>query len=496
MHVLLALMAALAGTGLLACKKKPEDTATGHQEQIFTATSADESPRDGGVAVPVFTHLTVQSKGATTVLELEGTTWRITAPLTARADKWTVDHLTRQLQSAKFKSTVKEAPTQEELKTYGLASPVFSVTARAYLPDASGGGKEEPDRQRTVTLHGGLENPFDGSLYVSREGDPRVYAADGAVRYALDKDLYALREKEFLGVEEPSLKTLSVTSRSGAYTLEQETDKTWRLTKPSSLRADAAKVKRMLQSLRDQRALAFPKDSAEERSRLGMDKPLVDALFSLRTGEPVRVRMSRVETQDAAKVYALREQGMDAILAEVPEAAAAVLTPGVQELRDKTVLSFRREDVKRLIVQGGPDVPPITLENMASDAGALDGWRVVSPQTGKAKTWKVAALLNLLGTLKASAIGEASPKKWTAYGITPTSRGAVLLDANHRELARLSIGDEVPGQSGHVYARGSGDEVLEVELARMGEWPSRPEDVLDVPAATTHEAAGSESQRP
>ncbi|MDC0709040.1 DUF4340 domain-containing protein [Stigmatella sp. ncwal1] len=496
MGALLVLTAALAGTGLLACKKKPEDTATQHQEQIFTATPSGERSQDGGTEAPVFTNLTVQSKGTTTVLELQGATWRITAPLSARADKWTADNLIRQLQSAKFKSTVKEAPTAEDLKAYGLEPPVFSVTAQAYLPDATGGGRDEPGRQRTVTLHGGLENPFDGSLYVRREGDPRVYAADGSVRYALDKDLYALREKEFLGLEEPSLKTLSVTAKSGAYTLEKEPDKTWRFTKPSSLRADAAKIKRMLQSLREQRALAFPADSAEERSRLGLDKPLVDALFSPTTGEPVRVRISRAEAQGTAKVYALHEQGTEAILAEVPEAAATVLIPGVQELRDKTVLSFRKEDVKRLTLLVGPEAPPLTLENTASNTGPLDGWRMVSPQTGKAKTWKVASLLNLLGTLKASAMGEASPKKWASYGITSTSRGAVLLDANNRELARLSIGSEVPGQNGLVYARGSGDEVLEVEQARLAEWPSRPEDVLEGAPAAKGEDAGKESPQP
>ena len=54
-----------------------------------------------------------------------------------------------------------------------------------------------------MTLYGGIENPFDGSVYVRRDGDSRVYSADGAVRYALEKDLYALRDKEFLGFDDP-----------------------------------------------------------------------------------------------------------------------------------------------------------------------------------------------------------------------------------------------------------------------------------------------------
>ena len=52
--------------------------------------------------------------------------------------------LAQQLPSAKFKSTVEETPTDADLKKYGLKTPVFSVTAKAYVPDASGGGKENP----------------------------------------------------------------------------------------------------------------------------------------------------------------------------------------------------------------------------------------------------------------------------------------------------------------------------------------------------------------
>ncbi len=89
------------------------------------------------------------------------------------------------------------------------------MSARGYLPDASGGGKEDPAREHLVTLYGGVENPFDGSVYVRRDEDPRVYSVDGAVRYALEKDLYVLRAKEFLGLDEAQVKAFSVTAKVG-----------------------------------------------------------------------------------------------------------------------------------------------------------------------------------------------------------------------------------------------------------------------------------------
>lgn len=487
---LLAGTVATVGLCLYACSgvKKPEEAKAAHKEQsekLFATSAPEDNHEAGSSAAPVFTQLTVQAKGVTATLELQGYTWRLTAPVSAKADKWTVDNITQQLQSAKFKATVEEAPTDADLEKYGLKPPVFSVTAKAYVPDASGGGKDDPSRQRTVTLYGGIENTFDGSVYVRRDGDPRVYSADGAVRYALEKDVYALRDKEFLGLDAALVKALDVKAKANSYAMERDADQSWRLTKPSAVRADAERVKKLLQSLREQRALSFLTDSTEERTKLGLDKPVVDARFTLDKGEPVRVRLSQVKDGEDSKVYALHEEGSEATLAEVPEAALAVLDVGLAELRAKMLLAFKRDDVKRLVFSPGAGGTPITVANTKPDSNALDGWQVETPKAGKAQGVKVASLISFLSNLKAASFGEANPKKWDKYGITEASRGVSLQDASGKELARLSIGSAVPDKEGLVYARGSSNEAAEVELARLSTLPEHPEDLL---AATSNTA--------
>lgn len=499
--VTLLFITSSGGLGLYACGgPKPEEPQVHRkapdEKRSATSTPSKDVQESGPSATVVFTQLTVQARGSTATLERQGDSWRLTSPVAAPAEKWVVDGITSQLQALTFKATVAEAPTDADLKKYGLKPPVFTMSARGYVPDASGGGKDDPARQHTVTLYGGLENPFDGSVYMRREGDPRVYSADGAVRYALEKDLYILRAKEFLGLDEAQVKAFSVTGKAGSYTLERGADQSWRLTKPSAQRADAGRVKKLLQSLRSQRALSFPTDSAEARKKLGLDKPAVDARFTLDAGEPVRVRLSQVKSEGSSKVYALREQGAESTLAEVPEAALGVLDVGAGELKEKTALVFRREDVKRLVIHPGGGAAPITLAHLNPKAGTLDGWQVQEPRSGKAQAWKVASLLKLLHTLKASAFGETHPRKWEKYGITDASRGVVLQDASGKELARLWLGDDVPGKEGHVYARGSGSEVMEIDLARLGELPSRPEDLIEVSPAEATPDAGTPATQP
>ncbi|HEX8701628.1 MAG TPA: DUF4340 domain-containing protein, partial [Myxococcaceae bacterium] len=204
---LVTLLIFAVAAGLCACGgSKQEDAqsqrrAPAEKRSDTSTPSADEQER-GPAATAVFTQLTVQARGSTTTLEREGDSWRITSPVAAPAEKWVVDTITNQLQALKFKATVAEAPSDADLEKYGLKPPVFTVSAKGYLPDASGGGKDDPARQHSLTLHGGLENPFDGSVYVRRDDDPRVYSADGALRYALEKDVYVLRAKEFLGLDE------------------------------------------------------------------------------------------------------------------------------------------------------------------------------------------------------------------------------------------------------------------------------------------------------
>ncbi|WP_224368411.1 DUF4340 domain-containing protein [Hyalangium versicolor] len=494
LFTLIAVAVAAGGLGLYAWfgVKEPEEKEVQRKEQtekIFATSEPGEQPKNAGTpAAPVFTQLTVQAKGVTATLERQGDTWRLTSPVSGRADKWTVDNITSQLQSAKFKSTVDESPTDSDLEKYGLKPPVFSVTAKAYVPDTSGGGKDDPSRQRTVTLYGGVENTFDGSVYVRRDEDPKVYSADGSVRYALEKDLYALRDKEFLNLDEASLNAIEVTAKANSYALERDTDGSWRLTKPSAVRADGDRLKQVLQLLKAQRALSFPTDSAEERTKLGLDKPVVDARFTLKEGEPVRVRISQVKEGAATKVYALREQGSEATLGEVPEPTLTALDVGLPELRTKVLLSFKREDVKRLVFHPGAGAAPITLANTKPESNSLEGWQVESPKAGKAQSVKVASLINLLVSLKATALGEANPKKWDKYGITDMSRGVSLQDASGKELARLWLGSAVPGKEGIVYARGSAAEVAEVEQVRLSTLPERPEDLLE--AAPTAAADG------
>ena len=487
---LLAATLVAGGLGLYAYfgVMKPEEKEAERkavEETVFAVHAPGEHAGDGGTATaPVFTAITVDtaiadgSQPARTVMELKNGVWRITSPVSARANKSLVDVLTQQLSTAKFKSTLEENPSDADLERYGLKPPRATVSVKAYVPDAQGGGAEDPARQRTLTFYTGLENTFDGSVYLRREGDPRVYTAAGALRVALDKHTDEWRDHKMFPVEEPSLLRIEVKTRKNAFTLERGKDKAWMLTQPEKLRADSERVAKMVSTLAGHHAFSFPEGEREKQVRAALEKPHVEARLVPTLGETLRVRITELTTHGVKQVYALSEQGSDSMLGEVDAMALSTLDLGMPELKDKKVLAFENEQVNQIVVR------PIAGGHTFKLAKALDSnkWELVEPLPARAKEFKVASLLGSLEKLKAASVGEPQPKSWSRYGIGDTSRSVSLLNRDGGELARLWIGTEVKDNPSRVWARGASGEVLELEKSVIDALPLSLQDVVDDPA--------------
>lgn len=440
-------------------------------DRVFSAAAALEKPSDGGSPDIAFTAFDVVAKGETTRLEKREGAWKVVMPLVAPADRFTVDALSSQLQTAKFKAVVEESPDAEALRKYGLDAPRFTVTGTATFPDGS---------TRTVKLEAGIDNPFDGSVYMRRDGDKAVYAAEGGLRYTLEKSSFDLRDKElFSAVEEPKLKGLRVRVGDNAWELERA-EGTWRLTAPLSTPAEATAVTSLVATLRAERAQAFPEDSEARRKALGFGAPRAEATFTRDGAEPVRARFVDGE---GGRVLALVEVGGTAQLAELQASALAALDKKPVDLRDKSVLSFKQDAAARVSVYAnGGSVPTLVLAKArAEDGGVKDGWEVAAPSPGPAKMFKVTALVYGLTTLKAQAFGEEAPKDAAKrFGLSADAARVEVAGAGGQVLATLVRGKAA--SKGRAYVRGSRDQVMEVDATRLQELFPSPADLLDTPA--------------
>jgi len=442
-----------------------------HDERLFAPHKVGEKQPDGGIPAANFVKVTVTARGESTVLERKpGEPWTIVFPVKARADAIVMDGLVSQLQTSKFKSTVEEKPDDAALAKYGLKTPEFSVEAVAEVGDAK--------EQRTVKLEGGIENTFDGSVYMRRGGESAVYLAEGGVRWSVARSLFELRDKEVLAFEEPKLTSISFRTKDNDFTLARNAEKQWAITRPFEALADAQTITGMLGALKGERAQAFPQDTADARKALGLEAPLVDATFTLEDGKTVRVRVGKPAGDGGDKLYALREDAGGAVLAEMQPTLTSQLLRNPKDLRDHTVLHFKKETVSKVVFHNADGSELVAEKGVPG--GAANDWRITAPIVAPAKTFKIASVLWTLAQLKAPEFGEENPKDWGKFGLDAKARWVALFEGP-TEVARFTIGNEIPAKPKTYWVRGTRNQPAEVDGSRFTELPSKPEDLADTP---------------
>lgn len=466
--LVLGLVAAgLGGYAWFGILKKDEHAARqkDHDMRLFAPQQLDEKV-DGGIPPAAFQKLVVDLGESRAVVERnEQGAWELTAPVHAPADKLVIDAMVSYLQTAKFKTTLDEHPDAATLQKYGLDHPKFVVAATAVVDG----------QRRSVKLAGGIENTFDGSVYVQRNDEPAVYTAEGGARFTLARGVYELRDKFPLVIDEKKVKTLELKAHFNAWALEREGPQRWKLTAPKEERADQVNVGAMLGQLGQAKVQRFLDGDAAALSQLG--QPTYTALVAFTDGHQSRLKVLRLVGDAGDSALALREDDDGATtLAEVSSLALA-LDRNLSELTDKTVVQFQPELVSKMVLHD-PAGPEIVVQKDAADASA-ESWRVVQPVAGKARVFKLTGALWTLGHFKALAWGEKSPKDWAKYGIDETSRWIAVYGDDGRELARLTIGKLIPETPSGYYVRGTRDQVVESDGSRFTEFPFTLDQVLD-----------------
>jgi Domain of unknown function (DUF4340) len=433
---------------------------------------APVSQPDGGTQLVRYDRLLVTVGAETTELgRLPDASWVIVRPFRARADPHVAEDVISTLQSLRLTRIIDEQPEDEDLQRYGLKPPRFTVnaTAEGALP---------------LTFSGGLENPFDGSVYVQRAGDARVYAVDGFISNSLGKSTEDLRARDVLGPRDLGLLGIQLKSARHEWAVAREPEQPWVFQKPNVLPADGGAISSWVAQLAQQRAVKFLADSPAERKRTGVEKPSVEATFR-RNEETIRVRLA-AGPLDADPGYALREDSFGAMLVEVPRSSLATLDVPATELRDRRVLPFEPARVERIrfLPEGGG--PTFVLQREAADAGTTPRWFLVSRSPQQASTAKVGTLLSSLASLKWVPSEEAPPKD---PGLGATARTVFVEDGKGQVLGTLVLGKTASRKDETVWTRTGSGELVKVDLGRLTGLPARPEDLLDVVAPGPTNAA-------
>lgn len=345
--------------------------------------------------------------------------WRIVKPRALRADTDLVSEFLDKLEGAKAVEFVDDAP--KSLAPYGLDKPA-RVTVWV--------GRDKDRAARTLLV--GRPVPEKKGVYVKREGEPGVILTAEAVWTAFPKTVAALRDKTVVSYAYDKLAKVEIAHGRETIGLEKE-GTAWKLTAPEALRADSGAVTQLLWKIRDLRALGFLAEGAGDVPRFLAKPEVTVRLWESGAKEPKTLLLQSSPERRGGQPAALAAVQGEGPVVLVEGKALSELTPGVAELRDRTVFpTFDLGDVKRARVTGGDK--PLVVEK----SGETE-WKQVEPARGATKDGRVANVLLALKALKWKEIASKGGDD-AKFGLDKPELEVTVWKGDGSELGTLLVG--------------------------------------------------------
>jgi len=206
-------------------------------------------------------------------------------------------------------------------------------------------------------------------------------------------------------------KALEIAAADGT-TIVFRKEKDWRIVEPIRAKAEAWKVDRIYDAVRDLTGRAA--DDAGV-GLTGLDKPLwtlkltddegVTCTLQVGQGRPLSPGQTYVRPAGADRTYVVRED------------FASKLAVRLREYRDKTVLDLSPDEIVRVVVQGRENYE-LTRHK--------DAWGLVAPVSAKADKTKVDSLLDKFARLTVNEFVADAPKDLGIYGLAEGTERLVV----------------------------------------------------------------------
>ena len=218
-------------------------------------------------------------------LEKKDTHWEILKPLRARADDQKVNDLISQVTSARIGEFV--ADDRGDLRPYGLAEPRGSITLfdqeqkkdqKVEIGESiKVAGRE--DKGQTLQI-GGIPEKEKEQLYVRFAPRGSVYTLPKKLEEILNTKPADLRDNHLVQIDTNILDRITIDTPGKSKTVLARKDGSWTIANRNNTPADSGAVRRLIESLQNERVTKFVEDVASNLPKYGLDKPQLQLTFS------------------------------------------------------------------------------------------------------------------------------------------------------------------------------------------------------------------------
>jgi hypothetical protein len=363
--------------------------------------------------------------------------WLITQPFETEANDEEWERITTNLADLQKEKVLDEHP--KDLKDYGLEPPALKAVVKS--------------DGRSTEVHFGQENPTGASVYAKLPGKPEVVLAPATAFNAIKKNLSDLREQGILRFNEFDAKEIRLKNPQGEFALVKD-GRGWKLTAPVDSKAEHAEVTTILNALSLDKVKEYLDSNPPSEKEARLDQPTMDVTVfedkekkeekgqegAPAKSERIKERLLVGRRKDNDRYYAKDESRKEIFL--IDKTVFDKLNKSLFDLRDKSILSFRRGDIDAIEISSGKGKLILKKEQadwLIKEPGA-EGASGGSEGKQKAQFSKVVALFETLEKNKVKDFID-RPAALTGYGLEKP-KVEVTFKKGDEVLAQFAFGSD------------------------------------------------------
>ena len=356
--------------------------------------------------------------------------WTFSGPLSTRADDDAVENFLNSVRVARVKFFKEESPT--DLPQYELDKPSIILTIK------------HGDNGSTTELRVGKKE--SGGYFAQTDTRKTLIIIDENLFQKLSQNYLDLMSKALLDFKEEDLTQLRLRNLDGTTLVNKSSDgEKWLIKQPKESPADETAIKSLLMDLKAARVKEFVKFARDDLKIFGLDNPRRELTINFGKGESASIKIGN-STSDEKQYFASRSG--DGMIFVIEADIVDKIFRTHHDLKYKKLLSFKSEDVKKILLQ----YPDKSFELKLEDKN----WSLLSPEKiSNIKPFIGKDILWTLSNLEYDSIAPSSTEA-NETGLDEPQLRATIYDSKDKELGTVAIGNKLEDKSKH-FAKISGD---------------------------------------
>jgi hypothetical protein len=347
--------------------------------------------------------ITLKTSAGEMELEKKGDHWDIVKPLRARADDEKVGDLIAQVTTARIQQFV--ADDHGDLRPYGLAEPRGSITLF--------GEEEKKDRKVEIADSikvfgqedkgqllqiGSVPEKEKDQIYVRFAPRGSVYTLPRKIEEVINTKPADLRDYHLIRIDTNVLDRITIDAAGKGKIVLARKDGNWTIANRNNTPADSGAVRRLIDTLQNERVTKFVEDVASNLPKYGLDKPQLQLTFSSFASE--NTAETKAGEEPFATVAFGKEDGDNVYARLTDEPFVVTVRRGLVDhvpadplqWQELSIFKFKPDQIHRLSVT--------TDKELSLERDQNSQWRWLKG-SGEINRTNVQSLVNTLSSLHA-----------------------------------------------------------------------------------------------